>query len=113
PPHFFGLITGFLEKGESPETGVVREVKEELGIDCTINELVGNYPFHRMNQVIMAYQVEAPPAEIILGEELAAYKSIPIDQLRPWPYATGDAVADWLASRGFNPERIDLRSFRS
>ena len=32
---WFGLITGFLEKGEHPETGVIREVEEELdeGLD--------------------------------------------------------------------------------
>ena len=29
PKMFYALITGFLEKGESPEEGVVRELKEE------------------------------------------------------------------------------------
>lgn len=112
PPHFFGLITGFLEKGESPVEGIIREVKEELNLDCTVEELVGNYPFARMNQVILAYQVEAQ-GEIVLNEELAEYKRVPISELRPWPYATGEAVAEWLSRRGFNPEPIDLRSLRS
>ena len=31
PEQWFGLITGFLERRESPETAVLREVQEELG----------------------------------------------------------------------------------
>jgi 8-oxo-dGTP pyrophosphatase MutT (NUDIX family) len=31
PVAFYGLISGFLERGEAPEEGALREVKEELG----------------------------------------------------------------------------------
>ena len=46
--------------------------------------LVGVYSLAKMNQVIVAYHVRAE-GEIELGEELAAYKSVPIDRLKPWP----------------------------
>ncbi|RPJ79913.1 MAG: NUDIX domain-containing protein, partial [Deltaproteobacteria bacterium] len=55
----FGLITGFLEKDESPEIGIIREVKEELGLDGKTVNLVGLYPFPMMNQLIIAYHVSA------------------------------------------------------
>lgn len=97
PEKFFGLVTGFLERGERPEEGVVREVKEELGLDATVASLVGVYPFFMMNQVIVTYHVTAK-GEIVLGEELAAYKRIPIAKLRPWPMGTGEAVRDFLAT---------------
>lgn len=98
PEKWFGLVTGFLERGEAPDAGVLREVKEELGLDGTIVELVGVYPFTPMNQVIIAYHVRAE-GEITLGAELAAFKAVPLEKLRPWPLGTGDAVRDFLANR--------------
>lgn len=98
PDGWFGLVTGFLERGEDPAEGVLREVKEELGLDGVIVSLVGVYPFAPMNQVIIAYHVRAE-GEITVGDELAAVKEIPIAKLRPWPFGTGDAVRDWLANR--------------
>lgn len=95
---FYGLITGFLEAAEDPAEGVLREVQEELGLDGEVAQFVGHYPFAQMNQLIIAYHVRAQ-GEIRLNEELAAYKAIPIEKLQPWPYATGDAVRDWLAQR--------------
>ena len=59
PIHWYGLITGFLEKHEDPEKCVIREVKEELGLEGEILEFVGHYTFVRMNQIIMAFHVKA------------------------------------------------------
>jgi NAD+ diphosphatase len=98
PEKFFGLVTGFLEKGETPEEGVLREVKEELGLEGHVVSLVGVYPFVERNQVIIAYHVKAEGTPH-LGEELEACKSIPPDKLRPWPMGTGHAVRDWLEKR--------------
>jgi NAD+ diphosphatase len=98
PETWFGLVTGFLERGEAPGEGILREVKEELGLDAELVGLVGVYAFLPMNQVIIAYHVRAA-GEIVLGDELAAYKAIPIEKLRPWPAGTGEAVRDWLARR--------------
>ncbi len=98
PENWFGLVTGFLERGEAPDAGAVREVKEEIGLDATVRSHVGVYPFFPMNQVIIAYHVVAD-GEITLGDELAAFKRVPIAKLRPWPFGTGEAVRDFLARR--------------
>lgn len=102
PEDWFGLVTGFLERGESPEAGTLREVQEELGLDGSIVRLIGVYPFERMNQIIVAYHVRAT-GTLTLGDELAGYKRVPPDRLKPWRSGTGQAVADWLASRGATP----------
>lgn len=99
PPKMFGLVTGFLEKDETPERGVVREVKEELDLDARSTAFVGLYPFAQRNELIIAFHVVAE-GRIVLNEELADVRRVPPERLRPWDFGTGLAVADWLAARG-------------
>lgn len=107
PPEFYALITGFLEKGETPESGVQREVEEELGLRPLAANFIGLYEFHRKNQLLICYHV---PAEgtVRLNEELADYKHVPFDQARYWPGGTGFALRDWLRSRGFEAQPMEF-----
>ena len=98
PEKMFGLIAGYLEKNETPEESIVREVKEELGISASICEFIGYYPFHEMNQLLLVFHLEAK-GDIVLGKELEAHRLIPADKLKPWPFGTGIAVQDWLHAR--------------
>ena len=98
PSHFFGLVTGFLEKNEEPSQAVLREVEEELGLKGEVVSFVGIYTFQMMYQVILTWHVRAE-GEVVVGDELAAIKRVPREKLRPWPMGTGKAVADWLAGR--------------
>lgn len=107
PRTFYGLITGFLERAESPDQCVVREVKEELDLTAATPTLIGVYPFERMNQVIVAYHVPATGA-ITLNEELDDFKHVPFERCRVWPSGTGLALRDWLRSRGYEPEMIRM-----
>jgi len=98
PQKIYGLVTGFLEKNETPESGILREVKEELGLNGQIDDFIGCYSFFEMNQLILAYHVQVW-GEIVLGEELAEFKMVPSEKLRPWAFGTGYAVKDWLEKR--------------
>jgi NAD+ diphosphatase len=102
---FFGLITGFLERNESPQECAVREVKEELNLDASQPTLVGVYPFARMNQVIIAFHVTAT-GTIVLNEELDEYKHVPLERCPYWAGGTGFALRDWLRTRGYEAETI-------
>ncbi len=99
PESWYGLITGFLEKQESPEDGILREVEEELGLTGEVDDLVGVYDFHRRNQLIVAYHVRAH-GKIELGDELADIKRVEPEKLVPWSFGTGLAVQDWLHKKG-------------
>lgn len=101
PDGWFGLVTGFLERGEGAVEGVVREVGEELGAAGVVKDFLGVFDFVRLNQIIIAYHVEIDPdAEITLDErELDAYKTVPLARLRPFPGPTGRAVAEFLRRR--------------
>ena len=107
PEWMFGLITGFLEAGETPEDGMLREVKEELGLDGRIGGLIGVYEFIQRNEVIIAYHVEAEGV-VELGDELAAWKAVPLDRCKAWPFDTGLALRDWLRTRGIEPPMLEL-----
>jgi len=109
PEHMYGLVTGFLERGESPQQGVAREVKEELDLDAVATELVGVYPFERKNELILAYHVQASGV-IRLNEELVDYRAIAPERLRPWKFGTGLALADWLRSRGLEVNFVQPRT---
>lgn len=98
PAGWLGLVTGFLERDETPEAGCLRELREELGLEGEIVRMIGVYAFPMRNELIVAYHVRAA-GEIVVGDELEQVKAVPADKLRPWPFGTGEAVRDWLAAR--------------
>lgn len=100
PEKWYGLLTGFLERGEAPAAAILREVKEELGVEAELVREVGAYGFEQMNQVIIGYHVRLKPdATPAPSEELEDIKRVPIAKLRPWPFGTGEVVSEWLKSR--------------
>jgi NADH pyrophosphatase NudC (nudix superfamily) len=107
PGKYFGLITGFMEAGETPHEGITREVMEETSLTVDSLSIIGAYDFQRMNQVIIAYHAVAR-GEIRLSPELAEYKLFTTDTVRCWPAGTGYALADWLTSRGITPQWREL-----
>ncbi len=102
----FALITGFMEAGETPEQGIVREVAEETALEVQSLSLVTVSDFQRMNQVIITYHALAR-GEIRLSPELAEYKLFRLPELRCWRAGTGLALASWLRSRGHEPQFIE------
>ncbi len=107
PGRMFALITGFMEAGETPEAGIIREIREETALDVSHLALVGVYDFQRMNQVIIAYHAVAH-GEVRLSPELAEWRLFALDEVRCWRAGTGQALADWLRRRGHEPQFIDF-----
>ena len=107
PAGMFALVTGFLERDETPQAAVAREVKEETNLDTRAASLIGVYEFMRKNELIIAFHVRAE-GEVRLSAELADYRLIEPAKLRPWPLGTGLALADWMRGRGLAVEFLDL-----
>ena len=107
PGKFFGLVTGFMEAGETPQEGVAREVAEETSLAVESLAIIGAYDFQRMNQVIIAYHAVAR-GDIVLSSELAEYRLFAPEAVRCWRAGTGYALADWLTARGHTPQWVEL-----
>ena len=106
PERRFALIAGFMERDETPEQGIARELKEETALQADAITLIGVYEFMRKNELIIAYHVKAS-GQISLSEELAEFRLIAPEKLRPWRAGTGYAVADWMRARGLHVEFVD------
>lgn len=107
PGKMFALITGFMEAGETPQAGMAREIKEETSLDTSELNLIGVYDFQRMNQVIIAYHALCQ-GEVKLSPELVDYRLFALDEVKCWPAGTGHALADWLRSRGHQPQFMEF-----
>jgi NAD+ diphosphatase len=66
----YSLITGYLERNETPAQAVLREVKEELGLEGVVSGFIGCYSLFAANQVILAMSVTGTGV-LRLGEEIA------------------------------------------
>ena len=107
PEKMFALITGFMEAGDTPEGGMVREILEETNLATSALSLIGVYDFQRMNQVIIAYHAVCH-GELRLSPELVDYRLFAPEAVKCWPAGTGYALADWLKSRGYTPRFADF-----
>ena len=92
---------GFLEAAEAPEEAIARETHEELGLTAQTVTFVGHYPFQKMNQIIIAYVVEAT-GEIGLGDEIAEIKLLTQEELIAFDFGPlklpTAIVRSWFAS---------------
>ena len=106
PEKWFALITGFMEAGETPKGGIEREIAEETSLSTSALKLIGVYDFQRMNQIIIAYHAVCT-GEVRLSPELLDYRLYAPHEVKCWPAGTGYALADFLRSRGHEPEFVE------
>ncbi len=70
---YWTLSKGGVEEGEDVETGAKREIKEELGIDITIKEMLGQNEYiashpekGKIRKQVTFFLAEAPHGELTL-----------------------------------------------
>lgn len=105
PPGMFSIITGFLERGETPEMCAIRETEEELGLKAEHADFIGFELFdgkgvsgQEFNQLIIGFHIFAN-GDIRLDEnELDEFKVIPLHKAKGWGTATGKLLGRWLDS---------------
>ena len=66
---FWNLPGGGLEKGEAPWESVVREVKEETGLDVKPERIVGVYSKPEKDEIVFSFACKITGGNIKLTEE--------------------------------------------
>jgi NAD+ diphosphatase len=61
PPGRYSTLAGFVEPGESAEQAVVREVREESGLDVQDVRYVGSQPWPFPSSLMLAYTARCAP----------------------------------------------------
>ena len=67
--HFYSLIAGFVEPGESLEGAVHREVKEETGLDVTNIRYHASQPWPFPHQLMVGFFADYVGGELVLQED--------------------------------------------
>jgi NAD+ diphosphatase len=82
PEGLFSTLAGFVEAGESVEEAVVREVKEEAGIEITNLRYFGSQPWPFPQSLMLGYFADAATTEIVRGSELAEARWFDVNETK-------------------------------
>jgi ADP-ribose pyrophosphatase YjhB (NUDIX family) len=86
----WGLVSGWVDTGETPAGTVVREVMEEVGLTATIDALVdvighpADAEFGPHGSVAVLYLVSVAPGEITISHEATEARYCTIDEIDEW-----------------------------
>ena len=95
PAGMYSTLAGFVEPGESIETTLRREVKEEVGVNVTNLAYMGSQSWPFPNSLMLGFLAEYDSGEIVLQEEeIADAQWYEIDQLPGIPGKV--AISRWL-----------------
>jgi ADP-ribose pyrophosphatase YjhB (NUDIX family) len=80
---WWNLVGGGLERGETPEEGLAREAREEIGAEIEVIRLVGVYAKPHKQEVVLVYLCHLAPgsAEPGTSEEVAEVGAFTVEEM--------------------------------
>lgn len=102
----WALLAGFIEKDESPAQAILREVKEEIGIEAKIEILIGVYKGRtRMygSVVVIGYKLRAKNESYTLNKEIKEIKFFSRDELPRLVFSSHQKILNDLWRMHLNP----------
>jgi mutator protein MutT len=79
--NIWNLPGGGLEKGETPWQGIIREVKEETGLNIEVIKLIGVYSKPNKDEIVFSFECNIIDGELILNEEAKDIKYFSLDKI--------------------------------
>jgi len=77
----WNLLGGGVEDGESPWDALVREIKEETGLDARPIHLTGVYSKPNKNEVVLSFVCQITGGEITLTDEADKIEYFEVEQI--------------------------------
>ncbi len=110
PQGLYSVLAGFVEPGESIEEAVVREVREEVGIEVTNVRYFGSQPWPFPNSLMIGFTADytggdlAPePTEI---EDAGWYTADDLPPLPPKVSIARAMIDDFVNQQGLDPKGL-------
>ena len=73
-------VAGHMKIGEAAEETVVREVKEELGLDVERLNFVKTYPYEQKEMLMLGFKAEVKKADFVYSQEVDSAKWFAFDE---------------------------------
>lgn len=105
----YSVIAGFVEPGEALEETVVREIKEETGIEVKDIRYFGSQPWPFPDSLMIGFTARYAGGEIkVDGEEIVEAKWFGIDQLPniPGKISIARSLIDWFIAKHSKKQSI-------
>lgn len=103
PNNKWALVAGYVERGESAEQALIREVKEETNLNVKIIKPIETYPVlkNEKNLLYIVFYVEANDGEIKPSSEIEKVRLCTIDEAKIILKGTtaGKALNNWISKR--------------
>ncbi len=89
------LVSGYVDKGETAENAVVREVREELGMTAGSIHYLGSHYYLPSETLMLNYAATVSETVAVPNWEVDSWEWIPIDEALPG-VEPGDLAEDLL-----------------
>ena len=103
---FWNLPGGGVEHSETPWQAVIREVKEEVGVDVVVSKLLGVYKDPPCDDLVFSFACTIVGGELAVSDEADsigyfAFEQIPVNTLADHVFR----IKDFL----YEPDRMHLK----
>ena len=90
---YASFVSGYMSPGETAEEAVVREVREEIGIELERMEYAGTYWFGMKGVLMIGFIAFAKKCEMVLSSEVDSASWVPVEDALQYmfPPALGNA----------------------
>ncbi len=97
------FIGGYMQKDETPEQALRREIKEELGVECAltyINVFTGGASYQEYYYPVLGYAFLAELyGDIVLSDEITEPAWIPLSELQTVAFDSNQKMLAWVKEK--------------
>lgn len=76
-------VAGIMKLGESAEQTVIREVKEEIGLDVKSLTYIGSYPYDKKEMLMLGYKAIVDKTDFQISGEVDSVQWVKLDEALP------------------------------